>query len=60
MLASELNREWARKIIERWDRGEFPTEWHHPYRLACKALGVEPKPHPDKVKKEKYRADIYG
>jgi len=56
MFASEPNREWARKIIERWDRGEFPTEWHHPYRLACKALGVEPKPHPESIRKEKYRA----
>ena len=60
MLAFEANKEWAYKMIERWDNGEMPEQWSHAYRQACKVVGQEPKPHPDKVRKTKYCADIDG
>ena len=40
-------RDWARQIVRLWDEGRYP--WIAGYEIACRALGVEPKPRPVKV-----------
>jgi len=59
-MNTQPNLQWARNIVSEWDRGDYPKKYESAYRLACKALGVEPKPHPESIMKEKYRADVHG
>ena len=56
----EPSKQWAYNIIESWAKGDYPSKYESAYRLACKAVGQEPKPHPDKIRKAEFRKDIDG
>ena len=54
------NHQWAHNIVAAWDKGEYPVKYRNAYEIACKVLKIEPKPHPDSIRKAAYRADIDG
>lgn len=54
------SKQWAYRIIELWDKGEYPEKHEFAYLRACKEVGQEPKKHPDRIRKTNFRVDVDG